>query len=471
MWVIQAAYRPAGGPWERPRDLSRLSLLAAAPQVVFDGLGDAIAVWQASDGAHQTVQTATRLATNGRWSAPRELSAPGGDSLAPQVAVDASGNALAIWTRSAPPVWTVQVAYRPARGSWQPAVTIAKTGTAVASPQVAFDPQGNALALWAELAGTNWEITTAFRAAGGGWSLPQGLAEAGENPSVEVEVGVDGRGDATVVWEGVDGTHPVIQTSSSTATQQIWSDIEDLSVVDGQSVSPQLAVDARGDAAVVWTHADGGTWTVQVALRRGGGAWGKPRNLTPPGRKAVAPDVALDARGDALAVWTESLGGHTIVRSSFRPAATGRWSPARSLSQAGGDALTPTVAVGADGNGVIVWSRFSRVSFLAQAAGFDGAGPSLRALAVPRAGTVGVPLAFSVDPRDTWSEIRAVRWSFGDGRSATGAAVEHAYKAAGTYTVRVTASDALGRRTTATRTVAIAAARLATGGRNVRPPA
>jgi len=55
-------------------------------------------------------------------------------------------------------------------------------------------------------------------------------------------------------------------------------------------------------------------------------------------------------------------------------------------------------------------------------------------------------------PSSRWPRRRR---SFGDGSTASGAGVTHAYAAAGTYEVRVTASDAVGNSTSAARTIRV----------------
>ena len=55
---------------------------------------------------------------------------------------------------------------------------------------------------------------------------------------------------------------------------------------------------------------------------------------------------------------------------------------------------------------------------------------------------VGVGAPFSATARDRWSPV-TLRWSFGDGTSATGGAVSHAFGAAGAFGVTVTAADAV----------------------------
>src|SRR5262249_52265721 len=64
----------------------------------------------------------------------------------PQVAVDPNGNAVAVWIGGN---GTVQAAIRPAATRlWQPAATVSDTGAS--SPSVAIDAAGNALAVWSQ---------------------------------------------------------------------------------------------------------------------------------------------------------------------------------------------------------------------------------------------------------------------------------------------------------------------------------
>jgi len=81
--------------------------------------------------------------------------------------------------------------------------------------------------------------------------------------------------------------------------------------------------------------------------------------------------------------------------------------------------------------------------------------------------TVGQALKFSsTSIDDNKSPIVKYAWSFGDGgTSSTGPATEHAYGAAGEYTVSLTVTDALGLSGTTSRKVSISS-----GGGNEPPP-
>jgi hypothetical protein len=92
-----------------------------------------------------------------------------------------------------------------------------------------------------------------------------------------------------------------------------------------------------------------------------------------------------------------------------------------------------------------------------RASSLDAAGPALGAVHVPAVGTLGRPTAFAVAPVDLWT-LAPTRWTFGDGASAIGERVAHAYRHRGRFRVRVTATNALGEATAVTRTVVVAAA-------------
>jgi len=89
-----------------------------------------------------------------------------------------------------------------------------------------------------------------------------------------------------------------------------------------------------------------------------------------------------------------------------------------------------------------------------RAAGFDGAALEVLAVDVPAAAATGNSARLTATARDTWSAVE-LRWDFGDGTTATGAGVSHAWKAPGTYRVVLTAADSDGHQTTEERSVVV----------------
>jgi hypothetical protein len=71
------------------------------PQIAIDGSGNATAVWHRHDGSYYFIQASTKLFGDGKsWSPPEDLSLIDGNALYPQIAVDGSGNAMTVWCRN-----------------------------------------------------------------------------------------------------------------------------------------------------------------------------------------------------------------------------------------------------------------------------------------------------------------------------------------------------------------------------------
>ena len=75
--------------------------------------------------------------------------------------------------------------------------------------------------------------------------------------------------------------------------------------------------------------------------------------------------------------------------------------------------------------------------------------------AVPATGAAGATVAMSATATELWSGPPSISWDFGDGGTGAGGSTSHVYAAAGTYLVRVTATDGAGNSTSVTRTIVV----------------
>jgi hypothetical protein len=81
-----------------------------------------------------------------------------------------------------------------------------------------------------------------------------------------------------------------------------------------------VGMDTRGDAMVVW-HEEalkGGGSAIWARIRPTGRGWGTARTI--PGAHGGPPSLAIDARGDALVTWQDKRG----IEAAARPAG-GSW--------------------------------------------------------------------------------------------------------------------------------------------------
>jgi hypothetical protein len=402
--IVQASYRPAGGAWQAPQDLSAPGQNGDDPRVAVDAAGNAIALWIRSNGTNRIVQASFRPAATGIWQGAQDLSGLGQSAFGAELALNGAGNAIAVWERSNGTNIIVQASVRPVGGAWQPAEDLSAVGQHAGSPHIASGASGNAIAVWSRSNGTNDIVQASFRPAGG-----------------------------------------------------VWQPAEDLSTPGQEADSPRVALDPAGNAMAVWDRSNGTDDILQASYRPAGGAWQPADDLSAPGQNASFQRVALDGQGNAVAIWRRSDGSNLIVQGSSRPLG-GAWRPGQDLSAPGRDARSPLLAIDPAGNAVVVWERGS--PDIAQAAPFDGAGPVFRGVAVPSRGFARQRLTFSLDAFDAWSALAGEPvWTFGDGKSATGQTVTHTFARGGTYTVGVTQADAVGNASSATRMLTLRVAR------------
>jgi hypothetical protein len=492
---IQASFRPAGGSFSSPVDISdvapRCDPCGLEIDVAFDREGNGLAVWNQSVGSDQRIQAAFRPvgapctpADRCGFEEAQNISAAGGNACCPDLAFDSGGNALVAWGRHDGGNFRAQAAFRPAGGSFGSAQTISASGQDAGTPAVAFDsqlPQGNALAVWVLRNETTMTERTqaAFRPGGGGFGSAANLtdpAPACDCP-IFTDVEFDAQGDAVAIWPRFDGTtlDPVpdgnfrVQAAFRPkdggfgSAQDISEDFQDA----GQDAGLDLAVDAQGNALAAWTRSDGTNNRVQAALRPAGGAFGTGVNVSPVGQDACCPQVVFGPQGDAIEIWEQRASGdNQRIQAANRPAGApctaenscGFGAQHEDLSGPGDDSCCPRIARDAEGNAIAAWSSGDIQGGSQQrvhaAAGYDAAGPKLQGLQLPSSPS-RTPLSFSVSPVDVWSPIASTTWDFGDGATASGTAVSHAYAFPGSYVASVTSTDAVGNSSSAQGRVAI----------------
>ena len=234
------------------------------------------------------------------------------------------------------------------------------------------------------------------------WPAAATLSEDGQD-AWGPQVAVDGRGGATAVWYRWDGNHNRVQATIRAANGS-WSSPVSLSSAGEDGWDPQVAVGPWGQAVVVWRQWTGTVYQLLAATRPSeSGPWSAPAVLSAAGENAWDAEVAMGSQGQAVVVWRRWTGTGYQVRSSTRATAGGPWSAPGSLSAARGDAWGPQVAVGPDGTTVAAWSHS------------DGAEYRVQAATRSRGGSWSSPFALSPGGADAWDPQVAV----GPGGTAT----------------------------------------------------
>jgi hypothetical protein len=362
---------------------------------------------------------------------------------------------------------TVQARRRPAGATaFGPIMTISSSGAS--RPRVVVDADGDAVAAWsrdgvieARALGINlldWGATAVLNTAGSG---------------TNVDLAITPGGTATAIWQKDDGSNTRIQSAQRSAAPSFaagsWSSAGYASPSGVDAKLPQVAVDTNDRAAAVWYQyqPDAYSWRVQGASRPAGGIFAQPQPLSGPVRASYdPPNVAMSPGGDAVAVWDSFVGAHSFVQASRRPAG-GTFGEGENLAvgvknadESGIGFERPFVSLDREGNALAAWVRSDRdpgpTNYRArvQTAVLDAAPPTLTAVTIPDRPRAAIATTFAATATDVGSAV-TLTWDFGDGTTGVGAGVTHTYAVAGTYTVRVTATDAVGNATSATRSVEV----------------
>ncbi len=147
-----------------------------------------------------------------------------------------------------------------------------------------------------------------------------------------------------------------------------WAPTEQASRGPMPARSPEIAVNARGDAAVAWVRGARRDAGIVVSIRLTGQAWGDPVAVSRRGRPAIDPRVAIDAQGSVVVVWRQVVrtrvveaGGRRrrqavyVVRTRDRAVTDVRWSPITALSSERQKVGPPEIAIADDGLVVATW--------------------------------------------------------------------------------------------------------------------
>lgn len=284
-----------------------------------------------------------------------QVSEPTDKALEAAAIVHRSGDATVAWVDQIGFEQSVlKVRELPAAGPPGPVLTLTPTQGQVQEVKLAVDQRDRTLAVW-----NQHGLIQAQRLSATGDPRPGVIDVTPDtDTSSGADVGMAANGEARVSWERF------FPEPLQVLTRTIGADgtLGPIDVVDNggdRPVDPHIAVNASGAAALAWsTSPPPGTSFVAVG-----------RTISPSGDLAPAvplsapavplqmvPSVTLANNGAALATWQRSLGDTGIVEAaSF--SARGAEGPATQLSQPSETEVFPDLAGNAKGDAVAVWGQ------------------------------------------------------------------------------------------------------------------
>jgi hypothetical protein len=317
-FIIYSSLKPYEGPWQPPINLSLPGQSAFNPQIATDALGNATAIWQRFDGHHFIIQTSTLL-NEEEWQLPIDLSLPGQDACDPQIALDVEGNKTAIWSRFNGSHFVVQVSTRLGREEWQSPIDLSSPGQDACHPQIALDAKGNKIAIWSCFNGSHFVVQASTRLAGEEWQSPINLSFPGQD-AFNPQIVLDAEGNATAVWLQMNGNHRTLQISFK-SFEGNWQFIPSfLTAVERDISDLQIRVDEVGNLLVFWIQPHETENTILSIKKPAEENWSSNINKWTYPPESCDPKMTIDPAGMMAVVWQSFDGVYDHVQAAERPA-------------------------------------------------------------------------------------------------------------------------------------------------------
>jgi hypothetical protein len=146
---IETSSRPAKGVWSTPATLSTVSGDVYDPRLAVDPDGMVTAVWSWWNVDHGQVQAASRP-PGGTWSRPKTISPCCDDAQSPRVTAGPDGRVTALWRESSLYDFRVHLvaATRTPDGSWSAPLIVSQDSSRAYGAQVAAGSDGTVAAVW-----------------------------------------------------------------------------------------------------------------------------------------------------------------------------------------------------------------------------------------------------------------------------------------------------------------------------------
>ncbi|MEZ5285521.1 MAG: hypothetical protein R2712_12105 [Vicinamibacterales bacterium] len=317
------------------------------------------------------------------WSVPVDLTPGSQSAQQARLAVDQAGNALSTWIQVRGQSRATQAARLDGTsGTWGFPAPLSASTTSEApseSTDVALNAAGNGMAVWVRREPGSDPALIRVQAARYLGASRTWQAAVNLTPTLAAalypRVAVDADGDAIVVWVAQGAATLVVQSARYDASDNEWSAVQTLSL-DGGAIAgePALAIDEAGHAAAAWARYDGTQHIIQAALYDAEtDVWSAAVPLSLPGGSATGPHLSMTATGRTIvAAWRrpDSTSAQIVQFARFDPEAE-LWSTPQDLSLTGADTYESDVVVDDTGNVTAAWTRFDGFTRAVQARRYD----------------------------------------------------------------------------------------------------
>lgn len=349
----------AGSGWGTAEMIETNSGSTTVPRIEVDANGNAIAVWTQDDGTHYNVWANRYVVGSGWGTAELIENIDTGDARQLQLAVDANGNAIAIWQDYIgsfnASIWANR--YEPGTG-WGTAVLLEnKAFDDATNPDIAFDNNGNAIAVWCQERTYNTPITESVYAAryvsGVGWGAPVQIDNTPDwRSTYNPKIAFDSNNNAIVTWEYYNnGDITTIYANRYNAVSDIWGTPELIGNNIGSETGIEIGFDDNDNALVVWRQDNNGVLSLWNNRYVAGSGWGTAEVIeTNQNFAGISYKMDVNANGNAILLMSH----HGGLQENRYVAGSG-WGSASLIDSTVPYATSLDVEFDSNGSAVAIW--------------------------------------------------------------------------------------------------------------------
>lgn len=354
--------------WSIPVNLSSCGVNSTNATVTFDSTGLVMTAWSEFNGNHYVICSSSKELI-GSWGEPIQISIDGADAFSPQVVLDDHGNAFAIWVRKNKDNFVIQSATKLFGTSWELPIDISRCGLQgedASLPQIILNPCGGFYAIWQKNNGktnviefASWDLKLKK------WSAIKTLSsnKASGLGCTNPRIASNRFGDVFAVW--CNNEKRVVQGALGRRNATRWTTPKALSEFGNQVTNAEIAIDFRGNAIAVWSSRIGIDYVVQAATRQKGYKWQAPVNLSADGECSIQPSLSMNFEGTAIVSWQKSDGVYSIIQLATKVSGS-NWSSPINLSTEGDDATDSQAVISSSNKIFVAWKRSNGANFVIQ---------------------------------------------------------------------------------------------------------
>ncbi len=310
---------PGSYDWTSFGDISEATPISKEQhRFALNAQGDAVAIWIQSYQGVNTVFGSKRLAAASNWDESILPISQLYHATSPALAIDDKGSALAVWLSFRQGTNVIAGAILPSNSDIWTGTGILGSKEPPQAPQIAMNGSGKAVAVWAEgypqkikvkaatftIGGTSWVATS---------DVSPPLALAQQFPIVTL----DPAGNTFVGYIGINGSKQVMKGAFLPQGTAIWKSTHDASKTADKIIPEAIDLSVEGNGTLVFQAVQGNTYTLKSStLAKKAQKWMFTEDLSKPSTQALTTSTSFNSSGTATSAWSR----FSSIEASFHQA-------------------------------------------------------------------------------------------------------------------------------------------------------